>query len=62
MTVYVFLYNCIEYRSQEFVPTSDSNLVTSCMTLLEILMKDIHENDHKYVKTWLAVSYARIFI
>ena len=44
------------------MPTSDSNLVTSCMTLLEILMKDIHENDHKYVKTWLAVSYARIFI
>jgi len=42
---------------KEFVPTSDSNLVTSLMTLLEILMKDIQENDHRYIKSWLASCF-----
>eukprot|EP00794_Sanderia_malayensis_P007414 gene7414-8234_t len=42
---------------KEFIPTSDSNLVRSLMNLLEILMKDIHENEYRYVKTWLSSCF-----
>ena len=34
----------------------DSNLARSLMNLVEILMKDIPEEDNKYAKSWLIVS------
>ena len=41
---------------QEPVSLQDSNLARSLMNLVEIQMKDIHEEDTKYIKSWLIVS------
>ena len=39
----------------------DSNLARSLMNLVEILMKDIPEEDNKYMKSWLIVSLLCVF-
>ena len=41
---------------QEPVSLQDSNLARSLMNLVEIQMKDIHEEETKYIKSWLIVS------
>lgn len=41
---------------QEPVSLQDSNLARSLMNLVEIQMKDIPEEDTKYMKSWLIVS------
>lgn len=40
----------------------DSNLARSLMNLVEILMKDIPEEDNKYMKSWLIVSLICCFV
>ena len=47
--------------AQEPVSMQDSNLARSLMNLVEILMKDIPEEDNKYMKSWLIVSFSFLF-
>ncbi|RMX38335.1 hypothetical protein pdam_00005508 [Pocillopora damicornis] len=51
---------CISFvrkNCKEPVSMQDSNLAHSLMNLVEILMKDIPEEDNKYAKSWLISSF-----
>ncbi|XP_066919650.1 dynein axonemal heavy chain 12-like [Clytia hemisphaerica] len=47
----------VRKNCKEFIPTSDINLIHSLMVFIEVMMKDITEDEKKYIKTWTISSF-----